>query len=194
VVQSIQDWNGHKPAARRFRFSQYRIGIPDPDPPLMNASAVIPDDELREDSSKMPFVPDRHSVQTLPAKCPYQPLDVRRRIGRPIRDRNSSNTHLTPEPRIVCRSTRYSLAAALRSNRSAEVTELSVVVVEQEFGLRFEAGVPDLLFRALKRWMIGARSLASRERAPRCSLSRPLKATSRQADPCLSVTASSTCA
>jgi len=35
------------------------------------------------------------------------------------------------------------------------LAELPVVVVEQELGLFLEAGVPDLLFRPLKRWVLG---------------------------------------
>ncbi len=50
----------------------------------MHAAVVVPADEFCEYTSKMPFIPDQHSVETLPAKCPYQPLDVRRRIGRTI--------------------------------------------------------------------------------------------------------------
>jgi hypothetical protein len=51
---------------------------------------------------KMPFIPDRHSVETLPAKRPYQPLDVRRRIGRAKRNRYSPDVHFLPQPFIEC--------------------------------------------------------------------------------------------
>jgi len=35
-----------------------------------------------------------------------------------------------------------------------ELAELPIVVVDQELGLFLEAGVPDLLFRPLERWVL----------------------------------------
>ena len=121
----------------------------------MNAAVVIPADEFSEYTPKMPFIPDQHTVETLATKRPYQPLDVRRRVGSAIRNRYPPDAHLLPQPRIVCRSTRYPLPCPLHSKRTTELTELSVVVVQQELGLLLEAGVPHLLFRPLERRMIG---------------------------------------
>ncbi len=45
-------------------------------------------------------------------------------------------------------------ACPLHSLRTTELVELAVVVVEQELGLFLEAGVPDLLFRPLERWVL----------------------------------------
>jgi len=120
----------------------------------MHAAVVVPADEFGEYTPKMSFIPDQHSVETFPAKRPYQPLNVCRRIGRAIGYRYPPDAHLQPEPLIVCRSTRYPLPCALYWKWMTELAELSVVVVEQETGLRLEAGVPDLLFRPLECWMI----------------------------------------
>ena len=110
----------------------------------MNAASVVPADEFFEHTPKMPVIPDQHTVETLPAKRPYQPFNVRRRVRCAIRDRYPPDAHLLPQPRIVCRSTRYPLPCPLHSKRTTELTELSVVVVQQELGLFLEAGVPDL--------------------------------------------------
>ena len=120
----------------------------------MNSAVIVPADEFCEYTPKMPFIPDQQSVETLAAKRPYQSLDVCRRIGRPIWDGDPPNAHFNPEPCIVCRSTRNSLPSALHSNRSTELSELSVVVVEHELGLLLEASISDLLFRPFKRWVI----------------------------------------
>jgi len=103
----------------------------------------------------MPFVPDHHSVETLPANCPYQPLDVRRPIGGTVRNRYPPDVHLLPEPYILCGSTRDFLPCILHAKRTAELTKLSVVVVEQEPRQVLETGISDLLFRPLEGWMIG---------------------------------------
>jgi len=100
------------------------------------------------------FTPDQHSVETLPATRPYQPPDMRRRVGRTIWNRYSLNSHLLPEQHIVGGSTRDLLPCILRWKPTNKLTKLPVVVVEQELGLVLEAGVPDLLFRPLKGWMI----------------------------------------
>ena len=121
----------------------------------MHAAVVVPADEFGEYTPKMPLIPDQHSVETLPAQRPYHPLDVCRRIGRAIRDGYALDAHFLPEPLIVCRSTRNSLPSGLHSNRSIELSELSIVVVEHELGLFVEAGIPYLLFRPLEGWMIG---------------------------------------
>ncbi len=121
----------------------------------MNAAVVVPADEFFEYTSKMPLIPDQNPVKTLAAKCPYQPLDVRRRIGRTIWNWYPPDAHLPPEPLIECGSTRNLLPSILHSKRTTELTKLPVVVVEQELGWLLEAGVPDLLFRPLERWMIG---------------------------------------
>jgi hypothetical protein len=155
VMQPVQHRHRHKSAAQRLRPRYCRIRIRYPVQSLRNAAVVVPTDEFCEYTSKMSFIPDPHAIETLPAKRPYQPLNVCRRIGRAIRNRYPSDAHLLPEPRIVCRSTRSPLPRALHSKRTTERTELPVVVVEQELGLLLEAGVPDLLFRPLKGWMIG---------------------------------------
>jgi hypothetical protein len=54
----------------------------------MRAFVVVPADEFGEYTPKMSFIPDQHAVETLPAKRPYQPLDVCRRIGRAIWNRD----------------------------------------------------------------------------------------------------------
>ena len=89
------------------------IRIRYPVQPLMHAPAVVPADEFIQYTAKMPFIPDQHSVETLPTKRPYQPLDVRRRVGRAIRNRYPPNPHLLPEPHIVCGSTRDLLPCIL---------------------------------------------------------------------------------
>ncbi len=65
------------------------------------------------------------------------------------------NSHFLPQPDIVCGSTRYLLSGARHTQWPTELTELSIVVMEQEFGLLLKAGVADLLFRPLKRRMTG---------------------------------------
>ena len=120
----------------------------------MHAAVVVPVDEFVEYTPKMPFIPDQHSVETLPAKRPYQPLDVRRRVGRAIRNWYPPNPHLLPEPHIVGGSTPDLLPCILHWKPTTELTELSVVVVEQEPGPLREAGVPDWLFRPLEGWML----------------------------------------
>ena len=121
----------------------------------MHAPVVVPADEFLEYPPKMPFIPDQHSVETLPANCPYQPLDVRRRVGCALRNGYPPDVHLLPEPHIVCGSTGDLLSRILHWERTTELTKLPVVVVEQELGLVHEAGVPDLLFGPLEGWMIG---------------------------------------
>ena len=155
MVQPVQHRNGHKPASQWLRISQRRIRIRYPVQPLMHAAVVVPADEFVEYTPKMPFIPDQHSVETLPAKRPYQPFDVRRRVGRAIRNRYPPNPHLLPEPHIVGGSTPDLLPCILHWKPTTELTELPVVVVEQELGRLLEAGVPDWLFRPLEGWMIG---------------------------------------
>jgi hypothetical protein len=46
----------------------------------MYAPVVVPADEFLEYPPKMPFIPDQHSVETLQANGPYQPLHVFRRL------------------------------------------------------------------------------------------------------------------
>ena len=41
----------------------------------MDAALIVPGDEFGEYTPKMSFIPDQHSVKTLPAKRPYQPLE-----------------------------------------------------------------------------------------------------------------------
>jgi hypothetical protein len=120
----------------------------------MRAAVVVPADEFGEYTSKMPLIPDQHSVETLPAQRSYHPLNVCRRLGRAIRNRYPPDAHLLSEPLIVCRSTRHPFPYALNLQRTSELAELSVVVVEHELGLLLEAGIPDLLFRPFKRWVI----------------------------------------
>jgi len=115
----------------------------------------LPEIEFGESTPKMTLIPNQHSVETLSTKRPYQTLDVRRGVGCAVRDRNPPNPHHFPQPHIQCRSTRYSLAGSLHSLWTTELSELPVVVVEQEFGLFIETGVSDLLFRPLKCRMLG---------------------------------------
>ncbi len=103
----------------------------------------------------MTLIPNQHSVETLSTKRPYQTLDVRRGVGCAVQDRNPPNPHHFPQPHSQCRSTRYSLAGSFHSLWTTELSELPVVVVEQEFGLFIETGVSDLLFRPLERWVLG---------------------------------------
>jgi hypothetical protein len=105
VVQPVQHRNRHKLASQWLRISQALIRIRYPVQPLMHAPVVVPADEFLDYPPKMPFIPDQHSVETLPAKRPYQPLHVCRRIGRAIRNRYPPNPHLLPEPHIVGGST-----------------------------------------------------------------------------------------
>ena len=46
----------------------------------MNAAVVIPEKEFGEGAPKMTLIPNQHSIETLPAKRPYQTLDVRRGV------------------------------------------------------------------------------------------------------------------
>ena len=62
---------------------------------------------IRKHQTKMPFIPNQHSVETFPAKRAYQPFHVCRRIGCAIGYRYPPDVHLLPEPHIVCRSARY---------------------------------------------------------------------------------------
>lgn len=121
---------------------------------LMHAAVVVPADEFGEDAAQLSFIPNQHPVKTLLAKRPDEPFHVCRRVGGAIWDGNSSDTHLLPEPGIKCRSARNRLACLFHSERTAELTELAIVVVKEELGLALEAGVADLLFCPLKRWMI----------------------------------------
>jgi hypothetical protein len=120
----------------------------------MHAAVVVPADEFVEYTPKMSLIPNQHSVNTRAAKRPYEPLNVRRRVGCAIRNRYPPDVHLPPEPHIECGSTRDLLPCILHSKRTTKLTKLPVVVVKQELGLLFEAGVSDLLFRPLERWMI----------------------------------------
>jgi hypothetical protein len=47
----------------------------------MNSAVIVPADEFRTYTPKMPFIPDQHAVDTLSAKRSYQPLNVYRGIG-----------------------------------------------------------------------------------------------------------------
>jgi len=140
VMQSVQHRNGHKPAAQRPRPSQRWIRIRNPFQPLMNLAVIISADEFRERTPKMPFIPDQQSVQTLPAKRPYQPLDVCRRIGCPIWNGDPPNSHLNPQPCIVCRSTRNSLPFLLHSQRTTELYEY-----DREYDLHAGSMEPECL-------------------------------------------------
>jgi len=53
----------------------------------MDAALIVPGDEFGEYTPKMSFIPDQHSVKTLPAKRPYQPLNVCCRIGHAVWNR-----------------------------------------------------------------------------------------------------------
>jgi len=75
----------------------------------------------------MSFIPDQDPVGTLATKRPYQPLDVRCRVGCAIRNRYPPDAQRRPEPHIVCGSARYPLSCALHSKRTIELTELSTV-------------------------------------------------------------------
>ena len=55
----------------------------------MHAAVVVPADEFGEYTPKMPLILDQHSVETLPAKRPYQPLNVCCRIGCAVWNRYS---------------------------------------------------------------------------------------------------------
>ena len=121
----------------------------------MNAAVVVPIHEFFENAAKMTFIPDQHWIKTLPTQGPYQPLNMRRRIGCAIRNRYPPNSHLLPEPDIVCGSKRYPLSGAFHTQWPTELTEFPVVVVEQELGLLLEAGIADLLSCPLERRMAG---------------------------------------
>ena len=121
----------------------------------MYAAVVVPGDEFGEYTPKMPLIPDQHPVETLPAKRPYQPLNVCRRVGCAVRNRYPPNAHFLPEPLIECGSTRHPLPCVLNSQRTSELAKLPVIVVKQELGLLLEAGVPYLLFRPFEGRMIG---------------------------------------
>jgi hypothetical protein len=73
----------------------------------MDAALVAPGDEFSEHTPKVSFIPDQHSVETLSAECPYQPLNMCRRIGSAVWCRYSPDTHFLEEPRIECRPTRH---------------------------------------------------------------------------------------
>jgi hypothetical protein len=73
-------------------------------------------------------------VKTLPAKRPYQPLDVCRRIGCPIQSGHPPDAHLLPEPLIECRSTTHTFSFVLSSQRTSELAKLPIIVVNQELG------------------------------------------------------------
>ena len=103
----------------------------------------------------MSFIPDQHSIKTLPAERPDRPLDVCSLVGCAKRNRYPPDAHLLPEPFIECRSTRHLLPCVLNSQRTSKLAKLPVIVVEQELRLFLEAGIPDLLFRPLEGWMIG---------------------------------------
>jgi len=154
VMQPVQHRNRHESPAQRLRSIYGRFRIRNPVQSLMHAAVVVPADEFGEYTPKLSFIPNQHSVETLPAKRPYEPLNVRRRVGCAIRDRYPPDVHLLPEPHIECGSTRDLLAFILHSKRTTKLTKLPVVVVKQELGLLLEARVPDLLFRPLERWMI----------------------------------------
>jgi hypothetical protein len=115
----------------------------------MHALVVVPADGFHEYTPKLPFIPDQHA-ETLPAKRPYQPLDVRCRLGCTVWVRYPPNPTLPPEPPIVCGSTPGLLSCILHWKPTTELTELPVVVVEQELGLLPEAGDPGLWFRPLE--------------------------------------------
>jgi len=55
----------------------------------MDAALVVPGDEFSEHMPKVSFIPDPHPVKTLPAKRPYQPLNVCCRIGCAVWNRYS---------------------------------------------------------------------------------------------------------
>ena len=71
---------------------------------LMHADVLVPADEFSKDAAQLSFIPDQHAVKTLLANRADQPLLVRRRVGGAIWDGNSSDTHLTEEPRSECRA------------------------------------------------------------------------------------------
>jgi hypothetical protein len=131
-MQSVQHRNRRKSAAQRLRPIYCRIRIRYPVQSLMHAPVVVSANEFGEHTPKMSFIPDQHSDETLPAKRPYPPLNVCRRIGRAIRNRYPPDAHLPPEPLIVCRSTPRSLPCVLYSKRTTNLTELPVIVVEQD--------------------------------------------------------------
>ena len=155
MVQSVQHGNGHKLTIHRLGLSQRGIRIRNSVQSLMDAAVVIPEIEFGEGTPQMVFIPNQHSVETLSTKSPDQTLDVCRCIGCAVRDRNPPDTHHPPQPLIECRPTRYPLVRSLNTQRTTELAKLSVVVVEQEFGLFVETGAPDLLFRPLERWVLG---------------------------------------
>ncbi len=141
-------------AAQRLGSISDGIRIQNPVQSLMHASVVVPADEFVEYTPKMSLIPNQHSVKALAAKRPYEPLDVRRRVGCAIRNGYPPDVHLLPEPHIECGSTQDLLACILHSKRTTKLAKLPAVVVKQELGLLLIAGVPDLLFRPLERWMI----------------------------------------
>jgi hypothetical protein len=121
----------------------------------MNAAVVVPIHEFFENAAQMTFIPDQHPIKTLPTQGPYQPLNMSRSIGCAIGDGHATDSHLLPEPNIICGSTRYLLSGAFRTEWPTKLTELPVVVVEQELGLFLETSIADLLFCPLERRMGG---------------------------------------
>jgi hypothetical protein len=115
VMQAVQHLGRHKSSARWLWPSQHWIRIRYPVHSLMHAAVVVPTYGFGEYTPKMPLIPDQHLVETLPANRPYQPLEVRRRVGCAIRNRYPPDAHLLPEPLIVCRSTRHPFPCVLNS-------------------------------------------------------------------------------
>ncbi len=91
VMQPVQHRNPYKFATGWLRPSQFRIRIRYPIQLVMSPAVVVAADELGKYSPKMLFIPDQHAVETLSAKCPYQQLNVCRRIGCAIRNCYSSD-------------------------------------------------------------------------------------------------------
>ena len=127
VMQAVPYRNRHEFAVLWLRFSQSRIGSWYAIQRLMNAAVIVPADEFGEYMPKMSFIPDQHSVKTLPAKRPYQPLYVCRRVGCAKRDRYPPNVHLLPEPLIQCRSTRQRLPFVSTASKVGWICSLTLL-------------------------------------------------------------------
>ena len=121
----------------------------------MNAAAVVPIHKFFENAAQMTSIPDQHPIKTLPPQRPYQPLNMSRSLGCALGDEHATDSHLPPEPNILCGSTRHLPSGPFHAEWPTKLTELPVVVVEQELGLLLETGIANLLFCPFERRMGG---------------------------------------
>ena len=121
----------------------------------MDASGIEPTSVLGQDGPKLTLVPHQDPVQQLAAQGADEPFDMSVRVGRAIGRWDATNAHGLGKPDVEGRPAGDLLAGDFRGDRSAELPEHAVIVVEEELRRPVECRVADLLVDPGLAWVLG---------------------------------------